>query len=193
MLRLHVLAPARQRVAVSAANQEEPSRKLARFLSYMRAKDDIHEAYLRANFFLCKMLQEVNTRLQLPANDIFNSSWRSLADWLQGSTSETKLRHEIEINKYIRESMRCWQRPSFIARGMPGFASDSFAPAAKDEPSAEGGGVRLFQGIGGSPGIATGTCRVCSTLDEAVAVLQQGDVLVTEVNVSLFLGFVVVV
>ena len=41
------------------------SEESKRFRAYLRAKDDIHECYLRGNFFLCHFLKEVGLRIKL--------------------------------------------------------------------------------------------------------------------------------
>ncbi len=183
MLRVHVLAESPEKKALAvpqgARAVRAKSGKLARFLEYMRAKDDIHEAYLRGNFFLCKMLQELNGRLNLPPNDIFYCGWRTLAAWLESSQSMEAVRREMAFHKYLRESMRAWARPTFISRGgTPGFRAEAEAPAMERRAD----GLRYLSGTGGSPGLATGECKVCRDLDEAAAVIRKGDILVTEMT-----------
>ncbi len=183
MLRLHLMSEPRAHTAASERSNRAHKLKstaMKRFRDYLAAKDNVHETYLRGNFFLCKMLQEVNIRLNLPVNDVFFCDWRTLAKHLSGTLSAAELRKEIALHRYIRDSTRVWNRPTYISRnGVPGFHADPDAGAPVERRA---DGVRVLSGTGGSPGLVTGVCKVCSDLNEAVSVIQKGDILVTSMT-----------
>ncbi len=66
-----------------------------RFRLYLAAKDEIHDCYLRGNFFLCHFCREVNARLQLPPDDIFFAGHKTLRKFLEGSLDLAALKKEV--------------------------------------------------------------------------------------------------
>ena len=60
----------------------------------------------------------------------------------------------------------------------PSFGGD--ANATLQERRADG--LKVYFGIGGSPGLRTGIVRSCATLKQAVKELKQGDILVTQMT-----------
>lgn len=148
--------------------------------TWLRCKDEIHECYVRGNFFMCKILQEFNRRLKMEENDIFHVSHRTLSQYCHGSISLDDLLMEVNSHKTIRLMFRNFETPRYIYRHAPAFRSDEPPPSAPPDDEADNILFRLT-GVGGSGGTVEGIVRVCNSLSDAVS-LKQGEILVTEMT-----------
>ena len=140
-------------------------------------KDEVHESYLRCNFFLCKILQEFGRRLELrDANEIFHADYRSILRFIDGEIDSDALYKVIEEHRTIRQMYKNFTPPSYVKDSRPIY--DQNEPAATEYEGTYCG-CSSYRGVPGSGGIYTGTIRVCPTLKDAVT-LQKGEILVTE-------------
>lgn len=155
---------------------------------YLYWKDEIHEAYLRINFFACKIFQELGRRIGLAQpNDIFHADHQAIQAYVSAATAENlqALLTVVDHQRTIRHMYRHFKVPCSIYKYKANFSRRRRAlqePPAGEQTTASGARIlRTLSGTGCSSGTASGRVVVCKTLSDT-ATLAKGDILVAEMT-----------